>query len=113
MPLIEVHQTGSLGEIPSIDITFSNGMKDSMVLERFFPTKKSRMERKSSCNYFGHLKNEKSASVSVTGCWGRDDLAITINSIHSGPSNMYIIHKNGDLQMVKNNIKVCTTFIMS
>ena len=43
MPLIEVHEVRSLGEIPSIDITFPNGMKDSVVLERFYPTKESRM----------------------------------------------------------------------
>ena len=113
MPIIEVRQTGSFEEIPSIDITFNNGVKDSMVLERFYPTKKSRMERRSTCNYFGHLKNEKSASVSVTGCWGRDDLCFTINSIYSGRSNMYILHKNGYLDMVESNFKVCTTFNMS
>ena len=36
MPLIEVHQTRSFEDIPTIDITFINGIKDTMVLERFY-----------------------------------------------------------------------------
>ena len=41
MPLIEVHEVRSFGEVPSIDITFPNGMKDSMTLQRFYPTEES------------------------------------------------------------------------
>ena len=98
----------SLGEIPSIDITFPNGMKDSIVLERFYPTKESRMATMPSCNFFGHLLNDKKACVSVTGCAGQDNMEFTINSVNSGPSNMYILHKNGHLEMVESAFKVCT-----
>jgi len=105
MPLIEVYEVRSLGEIPTIDITFPNGMKDSMVLEKFYPTEESKMARMPSCNFFGHLLNDKTACVSVTGCAGHDNMEFTINSVNSGPSNMYILHKNGDLEMVESAFK--------
>ena len=37
-PRIEVYQSRSVRGIPSIDVTFANGVKDSLVLERFYPT---------------------------------------------------------------------------
>ena len=107
MPLIEVHEVRSFGEVPSIDITFPNGMKDSIVLERFYPTKESRTATMPSCNFFGHLLNDKTACVSVTGCAGQDNMEFTINSVNSGPSNMYILHKNGNLEMVESAFMVC------
>ena len=66
------------------------------------------MARMPSCNFFGHLLNDKTACVSVTGCAGQDNMELTINSVNSGPSNMYILHKNGDLEMVESAFKVCT-----
>ena len=107
-PLIEVHEVRSLGHIPSIDITFANGIKDSMILERFYPTEDSKRAIIPPCNFFGYLLKDKTACVSVTGCFGQDDMEITINSVNSGPNNMYILHKNGDLEMVESAFKVCT-----
>ena len=110
LPLIEVQQTRSFREVPSIDITFANGVKDSMVLERFYPTQESRMARTPSCNFIGHLENEKTACVSLTGCASSDDLHFTINSKNSGSSNMYILHKDGHLEMVERTFKVRSFF---
>ena len=106
LPLIEVQQTKSFREVPSIAITFANGVKDSMVLERFYPTQESRMARTPSCNFIGHLENEKTACVSLTGCASSDDLHFTINSKNSGSSNMYILHKDGNLELVESAFKV-------
>ena len=78
--IIQVYETKSIGDVPSIDITFSNGIKDSVVLEKYYPTQESRLEKEPSCNFFGHLKNEDTACVSLTGCPGQDDLHFTINS---------------------------------
>ena len=105
-PRFDVRQAKSPFGIPSIDITFSNGVKDSLVLERFYPSEQSRIERKPSCNFFGHLENEKSACVSVTGCAGQDDMAFTINSRNGGSTNMYILHKDGHLELVESAFKV-------
>ena len=108
MPLIVVRETRSrsLGEIPAIDITFANGVEDSLVLERFYPTQQSRMAKTLSCNFFGYLKNEPSASVSLTGCPGKGSLHFTINSVNSEQSNKFILETNGNLQMVESPFKV-------
>ena len=105
-PRFDVRNAKSPFGIPSIDITFSNGVKDSLVLERFYPSEQSRMERKPSCNFFGHLENEKSACVSVTGCAGQEDMAFTINSRNGESNNMYILHKDGHLELVESAFKV-------
>ena len=104
--MIEVQQTRSFGEVPSIDITFTNGVKDSLVLKRFYPTQESRLARTPSCNFVGHLDNEKSACVSLTGCAGSEDLYFTINSRNSGLSNMYILRNNGEVELVESVFKV-------
>ena len=111
LPLIKVHQVQSFDDVPSIDITFPNGQTDSLVLERYYPTRQARLERRRSCLFVGHLKNENTAGVAVTGCAGQDDLLFTINSKNSGPSNMYILRKEGPLELVESVFKVCTVFL--
>ena len=106
MPLIVVRGTRSFREIPTIDITFANGVEDSLVLEKFYPTQQSRMAKTLSCNFFGHLQNEPSGCVSLTGCPGEGSLYFTINSVNSGQSNKFILEKNGNLQMVDSPFKV-------
>ena len=113
MPLIVVRGTRSrsLGEIPAIDITFANGVEDSLVLERFYPTQQSRRAKTLSCNFFGYLKNEPSACVSLTGCHGEETLYFTINSKNSGQSNKFILEQNGNLQVVDGAFKVIHIFL--
>ena len=103
-PRIEVSQSRSPRGIPSIAVTFANGVKDSLVLERFYPTEQSRMEKKLSCNFFGHLENEDTACVAVTGCPG-EEMAFTIKSKHSENVG-YILHKDGHLELVESAFKV-------
>jgi len=103
-PRFEVHQSKSPRGIPSIDVTFANGVQDFLVLERFYATEQSRMERKLSCNFFGHLRNEETACVSVTGCPG-DDMFFTINSKNSGARSMFILHKDGSVEAVESAFK--------
>jgi len=103
-PRFEVHQSKSPWSIPSIDVTFANGVQDSLVLERFYPTEQSRMERKLSCNFFGHLRDEETACVAVTGCPG-DDMYFTINSKNSGARSMFILHKDGSVEVVESAFK--------
>ena len=86
-------------------MTFANGVQDSLVLERFYPTEQSRMERKPSCNFFGHLRNEETACVSVTGCPG-DEMSLMINSKNSGARSMFILHKDGSVEVVESAFKV-------
>ena len=111
-PLIVVRGTRSrsLREIPAIDITFANGVEDSLVLERFYPTQQSRRAKTLSCNFFGHLKNEHSGCVSLTGCPGKENLYFTINSINSAQSNKFILEQNGNLQVVDGVFKVLSFY---
>merc|ERR1712008_376834 len=94
-PRIQVIEPRSARGIPSIDITFANGVKDALVLERFYPTEQSRMEKKVSCNFIGSLENENTACVAVTGCPG-EEMAFTIKSKHSENIG-YILHQDGQL----------------
>ena len=47
--------------------------------------------------------------VAVTGCPGQQDLEFTINSKHAGPSSMYILKMNGEVQVVESAFKVKNT----
>ena len=101
---IQVIEPRSALDIPSIAITFANGVKDALVLERFYPTEQSRMEKKVSCNFIGRLENEKTACVAVTGCPG-EEMAFTIKSKHSENIG-YILYQDGQLESVESTFKV-------
>ena len=73
-------------------------------MERFYPTEQSRMEKKVSCNFIGHLENENTACVAVTGCPG-EEMAFTIKSKHSENIG-YILHQDGQLESVESAFKV-------
>lgn len=103
LPAFKVLQDRSLGAIPKIEITFPNGMVDNMVLERFYSNEAERQARSlMTCNYIGHLENEVTACVAVTGCLGKDDLEMTIMSKHAGASSMIILRKDNSVERVEN-----------
>ena len=101
---IQVIEQRSAQGIPSITITFPNGVQDALVLERFYPTEQSQMEKKISCNFIGSLENENTACVAVTGCPG-EEMAFTIKSKHSENIG-YILHQDGELELVESAFKV-------
>ena len=105
LPTITVRRDDrSLYAIPEITITFPDGHKDELILEKHFPNEEARMENKEHCNYFGHLKNDPQACVAVTGCYGQDKLDFTIMSDHSLYQNKFVLEKDGQLKAVKNQI---------
>ena len=77
-----------------------------MILERHYPSKKSRTKGENHCNYFGHLEFDQEACISVTGCYGKDNLEFTINSKHSGLNNMFIMTTNGNVESVESALNV-------
>ena len=99
MPTITVRQDRSLYDIPEIAIIFADGFEDELVLEKHFPNEEARLENKEHCNYYGHLKNDPTACVAVTGCYGQDDLHFTIMSDHSLNQNMFVLEKDGQLRV--------------
>lgn len=76
-----------------------------MVLQRFYSSEEERNTRTLSCNFIGHLENEETACVAVTGCLNDDKMEMTINSRHAGSSNMFVLHKNGHVEMVESAFK--------
>jgi hypothetical protein len=64
------------------------------------------MAEAKNCNFFGHLAKDTEACVAVTGCPGSEDLEFTINSRHSVPSNMYILRRDGKLEVIESAFKV-------
>ena len=97
------------GAIPDIDIIFPDGRMDSMVLERHYASPEARMMGEKHCNFFGHLKNDASACVAVTGCSGQEDMEFTINS-RDLETNMYILRKKGNFEALQSKLKVCVLF---
>ena len=71
-----------LDNIPKISIAFPNGHFDNLVLDRFYPSAESRKIGKPHCNFIGHLENELTACVAVTGCYGVGNVEFTIKSRH-------------------------------
>ena len=105
-PRFNILEERSSNGAPSVSVTFPDGHRDNLVLSRFDANDEDRMASVEHCNFIGHLENEKTACVSLTGCASSDDLHFTINSKNSGSSNMYILHKDGHLELVESAFKV-------
>ena len=77
---IEVNSI-SRNEIPEIKIHFADGATDELMLERYYPNEKAKLDQEYQklCNYFGYLKNE-GVCVAATGCYGKEDMDFTILS---------------------------------
>ena len=97
--------TRSFDEVPNIDITFPDGHQDTFVLERHYMTEADRMAQKMHCNFIGHLAKDTDACVAVTGCIGQQ-MEFTVNSKHAGESNKFVLHENGELELVESPFKV-------
>ena len=83
LPQFEVVMDRSDGNgIPLINVKFPNGHEDTMYLERYFSSPEDR--NSNDCNFIGHLVNDQSACVAVTGCYGKEDLEMTIMSQNVG-----------------------------
>ena len=55
--------------IPEMEVTFEDGQKDTLVLKHYNALPDSNnIDPSRLCNYLGHLENEKTARVAVTGC---------------------------------------------
>ena len=100
VPTIKVSQARSKGSVPEMQITFADGHEDKLVLHRHFISGAERMmDEEMTCNYLGHLENDASACVAVTGCIGQD-MELTINSKHNTKTNIYLLQKSGDVQLL-------------
>ena len=60
------------------------------------------MAGKPHCNFIGHLENEPTACVAVTGCYGVDNVEFTIKSRHLLSGNSFVMDPNGTLKEILN-----------
>ena len=91
---------------PSIVVTFSDGYQDVLVLSKFYANKQNRIASKERCHYIGHLANELTACVAMTGCVGSQDVQFTILSKHAPNSSTFKWSKDGKVELMKVNIQI-------
>merc|ERR1711971_943755 len=89
---------------PSIVVTFSDGYQDVLVLSKFYANKQNRIASKERCHYIGHLANELTACVAMTGCIGSQDVQFTILSKHAPNSSTFKWTKDGNVELMKNAV---------
>jgi len=85
-------------DIPEIEVSFTNGLKQNLMLKHFDAIPNSDSADKSQlCNYMGHLEgDEENSVVAVTGClMGDDKMHITLLSKHSPLHKSFSLDKNG------------------
>jgi len=89
----------STEESPSIQVTFPNGNQDDLVLDPF------RVNANSAkiCSYTGHLRNDPSSRVAVTGCMNTpgDQMEVTMIS-HSNVNKMFLVDFDGNAKVIEN-----------
>merc|ERR1739838_824212 len=89
---------------PSIVVTFPDGYQDNLVLSKFYANEQNRMASKERCHYIGHLENEHTACVAMTGCVGSQDVQFTILSKHAPKSSSFKWTKDGNVELMENLI---------
>merc|ERR1712241_276847 len=90
---------------PRVEVTFSDGYTDTMVLNKHYATEEDRMAGTEDCNYIGHLENEKDACVAMTGCIGSEDIEFTIMSTHATESPMFKWTREGRVEVIESPFK--------
>ena len=99
-------------DIPEIEVTFVNGIKQKMILRHYDAIPNSDVADKTRlCNYLGHLEgDEKHSVVAVTGCLIGDKrdvkMHITLLSQHSPNHKSFSVDKHGNSKHIEIESKV-------
>ena len=97
-------------EAPTIEVTFTNGMKDELVLSHY----KMNEEAAIGCNYLGHLRSNPSSSVCVTGCLNNPGDMMEVTMISKNNINkMFSVDFYGNAEMIKNPFEEGGTNVIS
>ena len=94
-------------DIPQIEVSFTNGLKQMMVLRHYNAIPNSDlMDHSRLCNYLGHLEGDKTHStLAVTGCLNGDEddekMHITLFSKHSPHHRSFSLDKNGVVKHIE------------
>ena len=94
--------------LPRVEVTFSDGYKDKLILKRHYFKEEDRMSdlnKVEGCQYIGHLAKEKDACVAMTGCLGHDDIEFTIMSSHVPVGAFgFVWTKTGEVHTISKNV---------
>ena len=96
------------GSTPNIEITFPDGYTDRLILQKHYFNEEDKKKIDNHCNYIGHLAEEKTACVAMTGCLGSDNVEFTIMSKHAMDSNSFVWNKNGAIHAIHSDPHVST-----
>ena len=91
-----------------VSVTFPDGYKDDLVLSKFHANEEDRIANAEHCNYIGHLAKEPEACVAMTGCFGSEDVHLTILSAHTPESSMFKWTKDGNVEIIESFFDVRT-----
>ena len=106
-PRFDLVRERSINEVPTqvssptINVTFSDGYMDTIVLWKHYSNKEQKRSIDNDCNYLGHLLLEKDACVAMTGCIGMEDVVFTIMSKHATDSVNFVWTKEGKIHTVE------------
>ena len=97
-PTFKITTSRRIDEPPSIEVSFSNGVKDDLVLTHY----KMYQNSHGGCNYLGHLKNDPTSSAAVTGCLNNsgDKIEVTLLSEHT-TNSMFVVDILGNTEALK------------
>ena len=93
---------------PSVSVVFPDGYEDTLVLNKYHANEEDRIANEDHCNYLGHLANEPEACVAMTGCFGSEDVHFTILSLHAEESSLFMMTKDGKVEIIDSSFKVLT-----
>merc|ERR1711971_724811 len=87
---------------PTVAVTFPNGHSDTLVLSPFTD---GITDSAKNCRYSGHLLSEPEACLAVTGCFGSEDVELSILSKYAPESGMFKWNLDGTVENLKNPFK--------
>ena len=99
-PRFKLTKDRSIGETPSISVIFPDGSSDTLKLKRYHSNEKERISGVDRCNYFGHLANDRTACVGMTGCPGLEDVEFTLMSSKVKGSPLFKWRKDGHVERI-------------
>ena len=94
-------------DIPQIEVTFTNGLKQKMILRHYDAIPNSDLiDQSRICNYLGHLEgDETDSTVAVTGCLLGDNpdekVHITLLSQHSPLHKTFSMDRKGNVKHIE------------
>ena len=107
-PRFTLLQDRSANRAPSVSIIFPDGYTDTLILEQYHANEEDRIPNVEHCNYIGHLAKEPEACVAMTGCFGSENVHLTILSAHAPESSMFQWTKDGNVEIIESFFDVRT-----